>query len=163
MINRTLIIKQFQKLNMWPKSSIIHIMTPIVDALEVWKWTTLDFRIVKLSSNTCPKFETLELRTNHRVCRWCSPFYSKVSIVQVLKVCRGGCGNKPAMWIDGGIHARYHHRWSLGTMVPCFTRPGYHALPEPGTMLCQSRVPKLCHEFLTSQILTAWKFKLNYR
>ena len=22
------------------------------------------------------------------------------------KVCRGGCGNKPAMWIDGGIHAR---------------------------------------------------------
>merc|ERR1712142_275113 len=24
----------------------------------------------------------------------------------VLKVCRGGCGNKPAMWIDSGIHAR---------------------------------------------------------
>ena len=26
--------------------------------------------------------------------------------MRVLKVCRGGCGNKPAMWIDGGIHAR---------------------------------------------------------
>jgi len=24
----------------------------------------------------------------------------------IAKVCRGGCGNKPAMWIDGGIHAR---------------------------------------------------------
>merc|ERR1719348_598369 len=24
----------------------------------------------------------------------------------VLKVCRGGCGSKPAIWIDGGIHAR---------------------------------------------------------
>ena len=25
-----------------------------------------------------------------------------------LKVCRGeaGCGHKPAMWVDGGIHAR---------------------------------------------------------
>jgi len=26
--------------------------------------------------------------------------------MQVLQVCKGGCGNKPAMWIDGGIHAR---------------------------------------------------------
>jgi len=26
--------------------------------------------------------------------------------MQVLKVCKGGCGNKPAIWIDGGIHAR---------------------------------------------------------
>jgi len=26
--------------------------------------------------------------------------------MRVLKVCKGGCGNKPAMWIDGGIHAR---------------------------------------------------------
>jgi len=24
----------------------------------------------------------------------------------LLKICRGGCGNKPAIWIDGGIHAR---------------------------------------------------------
>merc|ERR1719348_47444 len=28
------------------------------------------------------------------------------SDMRVAKVCRGGCGNKPAMWIDGGIHAR---------------------------------------------------------
>jgi len=26
--------------------------------------------------------------------------------MRLAKVCRGGCGNKPAMWIDGGIHAR---------------------------------------------------------
>jgi len=26
--------------------------------------------------------------------------------MRVVKVCKGGCGNKPAMWIDGGIHAR---------------------------------------------------------
>jgi len=26
--------------------------------------------------------------------------------MRIIKVCRGGCGNKPAMWIDGGIHAR---------------------------------------------------------
>ena len=26
--------------------------------------------------------------------------------MQVLKVCKGGCGNKPALWVDGGIHAR---------------------------------------------------------
>lgn len=26
--------------------------------------------------------------------------------MRVLSVCKGGCGNKPAMWIDGGIHAR---------------------------------------------------------
>jgi len=26
--------------------------------------------------------------------------------MQVLEVCKGGCGNKPAIWIDGGIHAR---------------------------------------------------------
>jgi len=24
----------------------------------------------------------------------------------LLKICKGGCGNKPAIWIDGGIHAR---------------------------------------------------------
>ena len=24
----------------------------------------------------------------------------------LMKVCKGGCGNKPAMWIDSGIHAR---------------------------------------------------------
>jgi carboxypeptidase A2 len=26
--------------------------------------------------------------------------------LKIVKVCRGGCGNKPAIWIDGGIHAR---------------------------------------------------------
>merc|ERR1712226_641931 len=27
--------------------------------------------------------------------------------MRVLKICKGGtCGQKPAMWIDGGIHAR---------------------------------------------------------
>jgi len=26
--------------------------------------------------------------------------------MRVVKVCKNGCGNKPAMWIDGGIHAR---------------------------------------------------------
>lgn len=26
--------------------------------------------------------------------------------MRLAKVCKGGCGNKPAMWIDGGIHAR---------------------------------------------------------
>jgi len=26
--------------------------------------------------------------------------------MRLAKVCRGGCGNKPAMWIDGGVHAR---------------------------------------------------------
>ena len=24
----------------------------------------------------------------------------------MAKVCKGGCGNKKAVWIDGGIHAR---------------------------------------------------------
>lgn len=28
------------------------------------------------------------------------------SEMRIAKVCKGGCGNKPAMWIDGGIHAR---------------------------------------------------------
>ena len=26
--------------------------------------------------------------------------------MRVLKVCRGGCGQMPAVWVDGGIHAR---------------------------------------------------------
>merc|ERR1719391_377088 len=26
--------------------------------------------------------------------------------IRVAKVCKGGCGSKPAVWIDGGIHAR---------------------------------------------------------
>jgi len=26
--------------------------------------------------------------------------------LKILKICQGGCGNKPAIWIDGGIHAR---------------------------------------------------------
>ena len=28
------------------------------------------------------------------------------SDMRIAKVCKGGCGNKPAMWFDGGIHAR---------------------------------------------------------
>jgi len=28
------------------------------------------------------------------------------SDMRIVKVCKGGCGSKPAMWIDGGIHAR---------------------------------------------------------
>jgi len=26
--------------------------------------------------------------------------------MRVVSICKGGCGNKPAVWIDGGIHAR---------------------------------------------------------
>jgi len=26
--------------------------------------------------------------------------------LKILKICKDGCGNKPAIWIDGGIHAR---------------------------------------------------------
>ena len=26
--------------------------------------------------------------------------------MRIVRVCRGGCGAKPAVWIDGGIHAR---------------------------------------------------------
>merc|ERR550517_1083019 len=26
--------------------------------------------------------------------------------MRVAKICRGECGSKPAVWIDGGIHAR---------------------------------------------------------
>merc|ERR1712098_112035 len=34
---------------------------------------------------------------------------------RVVKVCKGGCGSKPAVWIDGGIHAR---EWiSLATVT----------------------------------------------
>jgi len=35
--------------------------------------------------------------------------------MRVVKVCKGGCGSKPAVWIDGGIHAR---EWiSLATVT----------------------------------------------
>ena len=26
--------------------------------------------------------------------------------MRLAKVCRGGCGDKPSVWVDGGIHAR---------------------------------------------------------
>lgn len=26
--------------------------------------------------------------------------------LKIIKICKGGCGKKPAIWIDGGIHAR---------------------------------------------------------
>merc|ERR1712223_106444 len=26
--------------------------------------------------------------------------------LKIIKICKGGCGNKPAIWLDGGIHAR---------------------------------------------------------
>ena len=28
--------------------------------------------------------------------------------MRVVKVCKGGCGTRKAVWIDGGIHARYY-------------------------------------------------------
>jgi len=37
----------------------------------------------------------------------------------ILKVCRGGCGSKPAIWIDGGIHAR---EWITHMTVPFMMR-----------------------------------------
>merc|ERR1712240_75284 len=35
----------------------------------------------------------------------------------VLKVCKGGCGSKPAMWIDSGIHAREWIAPATGTWM----------------------------------------------
>merc|ERR1719290_225960 len=35
----------------------------------------------------------------------------------VMKVCKGGCGNKPIMWIDSGIHAREWIAPAVGTWM----------------------------------------------
>jgi len=35
----------------------------------------------------------------------------------VMKVCKGGCGSKPAMWIDSGIHAREWIAPATGTWM----------------------------------------------
>jgi len=35
----------------------------------------------------------------------------------VMKVCKGGCGNKPAMWIDSGIHGREWIAPAVGTWM----------------------------------------------
>ena len=34
-----------------------------------------------------------------------------------MKVCKGGCGNKPAMWIDSGIHGREWIAPAVGTWM----------------------------------------------
>jgi len=39
--------------------------------------------------------------------------------MMLAKVCRGGCGNKPAMWIDGNIHAR---EWITSAVVTFMLR-----------------------------------------
>ena len=39
--------------------------------------------------------------------------------MRLMKLCQGGCGNKPAMWIDGGIHAR---EWITPATVTFFVK-----------------------------------------
>ena len=39
--------------------------------------------------------------------------------MRLMKICQGGCGNKPAMWIDGGIHAR---EWITPATVTFFVK-----------------------------------------
>ena len=26
--------------------------------------------------------------------------------LKIIKICKGGCGNKPAIWLDGGMYVR---------------------------------------------------------
>ena len=40
--------------------------------------------------------------------------------MRIAKVCKGGCGNKKAVWIDGGIHARFVKRKSYIKHLICF-------------------------------------------
>ena len=42
-----------------------------------------------------------------------------IVIMNCVKVCRGGCGGKPAMWIDGNIHAR---EWITSAVVTFMLR-----------------------------------------
>ena len=50
--------------------------------------------------------------------------------MKVVKVCKGGCGNKKAVWIDGGIHARYDIFRKFFKKIPYWTslESGLHQL-----------------------------------
>ena len=44
--------------------------------------------------------------------------------IRVAKVCKGGCGNKKAVWIDGGIHARFTTFVGKLSEMMCIQRMG---------------------------------------